>query len=251
MNNSSSQGKYPLVPPNEQKCVWMSAGILSYQLCDKQFDCDHCPLDSALRMSPEQTEMNRQQAESGDRTKQTKTLMQGYLYSKKHCWLKPSDRNSVRVGIEPHLASMLLNARTAVLPSIGDHVQANKACAWVVLEGGTLAITSPLDGEVQNTNAHIVDQPNDIYSDPFGRGWLFDITSTTDLYNSAALVRMPEAETRYADDERRFRLMVSNELKKHRATAGATLPDGGQLIEDISAMLGPEKYFTLLREVFC
>ncbi len=250
MDNASSQGKYPLIPPNEQKCVWMTAGILSYQLCDKQFDCDHCPLDSALRMSPERTNVEDRPGEVGRQTRQARTLMPGYLYSKKHCWLKPSDGNYIRVGVEPYLAAMLLNARTTVLPSIGDRVQANKACAWVVLEGGTLAITSPLDGDVQRTNVRIVEQPNDIYADPLGRGWLFEVTTTVDIYNCASLVRPPEAEPWYAEDNRRFRFMVTNEFKKHRSTAGATLPDGGQLIEDISAMLGPEKYFTLLTEVF-
>ncbi len=250
MDNSSSHGNYPLIPPNEQKCVWMTAGILSYQLCDKQFDCDHCPLDSALRMSPERISLDQRQDGGGGQSEKVLSLMPGFLYSKNHCWLKATDGNSIRVGVEPFFASMLLNARTVVLPSIGDHVQANKACAWIVLEGGTLAIASPIDGEVQKTNAGIVDQPIDIHADPFGRGWLFDAATTTDVFNSAWLIRMPEAETRYGEDCRRFQVLVTNELKKHRATTGATLPDGGRLIEDVSMMLGAEKYFTLLREVF-
>lgn len=36
--------------PKEQRCVWMAAGILSYQLCEREFDCDQCPLDKAMRM---------------------------------------------------------------------------------------------------------------------------------------------------------------------------------------------------------
>jgi hypothetical protein len=28
----------------------MAAGILSYQLCEREFDCDQCPLDKAMRM---------------------------------------------------------------------------------------------------------------------------------------------------------------------------------------------------------
>jgi hypothetical protein len=31
------------------KCVWMLAGVVDYKLCDRQYDCEHCPLDSALR----------------------------------------------------------------------------------------------------------------------------------------------------------------------------------------------------------
>ena len=156
----------------------------------------------------------------------------------------------MRVGIEPFLSSMLLNAKTAVLPSIGDHLQMNKVCAWVVLEGGTLAISSPLDGDVQRTNALIVDQPHGIHDDPFGQGWIFDISTNEDVFNLSSLFRMPEADTHFVDDERRFQSLVTTELKKHRTVAGATLADGGTLVEDISAMLGPDKYFTLLSQVY-
>lgn len=31
------------------KCIWMLAGVLTYRLCDRQYDCEHCPLDAALR----------------------------------------------------------------------------------------------------------------------------------------------------------------------------------------------------------
>jgi len=31
------------------RCVWMTAGVVSYRLCNRAFDCDHCPLDRALR----------------------------------------------------------------------------------------------------------------------------------------------------------------------------------------------------------
>ncbi|MFL6213965.1 MAG: hypothetical protein ACJ74J_08740 [Blastocatellia bacterium] len=30
------------------ECVWMQAGVVGYKLCDRQFDCEHCPFDLAL-----------------------------------------------------------------------------------------------------------------------------------------------------------------------------------------------------------
>ena len=30
------------------KCVWMTAGILTYKLCDREMDCEHCLLHRAL-----------------------------------------------------------------------------------------------------------------------------------------------------------------------------------------------------------
>jgi hypothetical protein len=31
------------------QCVWMQAGVVGYKLCDREFDCDRCPFDAALR----------------------------------------------------------------------------------------------------------------------------------------------------------------------------------------------------------
>lgn len=250
MDNSTPTNKYPLIPPNEQKCVWMTAGILSYQLCDRELDCDHCPLDSAIRTLPERPMTEQRQAAASANTSERKMLSPGYLYSRKHCWIKSNNGNTVRVGIEPLFSSMLLNAKTVVLPSIGDRLQANKVCSWVVLEGGTLAISSPLDGDVIRTNAALVDQSNDIHDDPFERGWLFELSTTDDIFNLSSLLRIAEADRCFSEDERRFQSLVNVELKKHHSTAGATLADGGKPIHDVAMMLGPEKYFLLLNEVF-
>lgn len=38
-----------VVFPNAQTCVWMEAGVISFWLCKRAFDCEHCPLDAALR----------------------------------------------------------------------------------------------------------------------------------------------------------------------------------------------------------
>ncbi len=251
MENSKSTKKYPVVPPSEQKCVWMTAGILSYQLCERQFDCDHCPLDSALRTFPlraSDAEPIRATVQSNPLEK--KKLSPGFLYSRKHCWVKPNEGTKVRIGLEPHLASMLLGSKTVVLPSVGDQVQTNKVCAWIVLEGGTLPIVSPLDGEVCRTNALLVDQPHDIRDDPFDRGWLFEATTSEEIFNLSFLFRMGEANRIYTDDENRFQALVMTEMKKHHSTTGATLADGGQPVQDIASMLGPEKFFRLMLEVF-
>ena len=38
-----------IVPAGETPCIWMQAGVLSCWICDLQLDCEHCPLDAALR----------------------------------------------------------------------------------------------------------------------------------------------------------------------------------------------------------
>jgi glycine cleavage system H protein len=250
MQSSRPSNMYPVVPPNEQKCVWMTAGILSYQLCERQFDCDHCPLDSALRTFPQHSVGDKVQDKAPGKTRETGQLISGYLYSRKHCWIRSNEDSTVRVGIEPRFSSLLHNSKTVVLPSIGDPIQMSKACAWIVLEGGTLPISAPLDGTVTRTNALVVDRPFEIQDDPFEKGWLYEVTTSEDIFNLSSLYRIAEADRIYREDEQRFHSLVSTDLKKHHSVAGPTLADGGQPVQDIAAMLGREQYFVLLREVF-
>jgi glycine cleavage system H lipoate-binding protein len=38
-----------IVPPGKKKCVWMEAGVVSYKLCDNNFDCSTCSYDHAMQ----------------------------------------------------------------------------------------------------------------------------------------------------------------------------------------------------------
>ena len=44
-----------IVPPGKKKCIWMEAGVVSYKLCDNNYDCSTCLYDHAL-----QTKVTRQ-----------------------------------------------------------------------------------------------------------------------------------------------------------------------------------------------
>jgi len=44
-----------IVPPGKKKCVWMEAGVVSYKLCDNNYDCPTCVYDHAM-----QTKVDRQ-----------------------------------------------------------------------------------------------------------------------------------------------------------------------------------------------
>ena len=49
-----------------ETCVWMDAGVLAYKLCDRGFDCSHCPLDAALRgLSGTPTQPDDERSEPG------------------------------------------------------------------------------------------------------------------------------------------------------------------------------------------
>ena len=36
-------------PQHFDKCVWMESGVVTYKLCDCEYNCEACPFDRALR----------------------------------------------------------------------------------------------------------------------------------------------------------------------------------------------------------
>jgi hypothetical protein len=37
-----------VLPPGVLPCVWMSAGVVSFKLCDREGECEGCPFDRAM-----------------------------------------------------------------------------------------------------------------------------------------------------------------------------------------------------------
>ena len=242
---TSQSSKCHIIPPDELRCIWMSAGILSYQLCDRQFDCDHCPLHAAMcKRFP-----HRESLPEPDRSPDSKSegLRNDRTYSPNHCWVKKIHDNVVRVGIEPGLGLALLGPRDIVLPAEGQRVNRGQTCLWIVMEGGTLAVESPLSGVIRDANRQLAEKPHLLRADPLDHGWLFDLELEG---ASPDLMAVEQAAPKYGQDEAALASSLASALQRGHGEIGVTLADGGQQLQSVADMLGPRKYFALLRKVY-
>ncbi len=48
METKQKRESMKIVPPGKKKCVWMEAGVVSYKLCDHNFDCSTCVYDHGM-----------------------------------------------------------------------------------------------------------------------------------------------------------------------------------------------------------
>ncbi len=49
MGATATREAMKIVPPGKKKCVWMEAGVVSYKLCDNNYDCSTCVYDQAMQ----------------------------------------------------------------------------------------------------------------------------------------------------------------------------------------------------------
>lgn len=225
----------------------MTAGILSYQLCDREFDCDHCPLDSAMRMH---FSRNEKSVPTENYTESNEPQATDYLYSRNHVWVKSITDDVVRVGIEPIFSAVLVSPKAVVFPTVGDKLKHNECSMWVVVEGGTVPIVSPISGIVCGLNTRISVNPYELSVQPLTVGWLYELDIEDDALSLSNLLKIEDAKKFYADDRLRFNTMLSNALKGANQSLGLTIHDGGQTLSDIVGMIGPKCYFELIRKAF-
>lgn len=50
MGTKGKRESMKIVPPGKKKCVWMEAGVVSYKLCDNNYDCTTCVYDQAMQV---------------------------------------------------------------------------------------------------------------------------------------------------------------------------------------------------------
>ncbi|HUL45029.1 MAG TPA: hypothetical protein VLY03_11815 [Bacteroidota bacterium] len=242
MKSPPSDKQYPIVPPEELRCVWMSAGVLSYQLCDREFDCDRCPVDAGIKK-----QQPRHQEKKAGPALRTATLADGLFYTKNHCWIRQVDDERIEVGIEPGLAAMFHLPKSVILPSPGAHLRSNETCSWIVLEGGALPFSSPVDGMVLEVNRRVVDNPVLLSHQHQDECWLFRLKVAPLTVRSGGFWNKERATQEYASDLGELKELLARATRTSRSESGKTLADGGELLQTVLDKLGSREYFFVLR----
>ncbi len=246
-----SPRKCHLIPPDELCCVWMTAGILTYQLCDRLFDCDHCPMDAAVRRRfPMELEWTECESSRFAPAFSRGLPHEGFQFSRNHWWVKETDRGSVRLGLEADLAQAFVAIKAIVLPALQQRLRRGFACIWVVMDGGTLPLEAPVDGRIRAINHNLLEAPNMISLQPFDAGWLCEVDVAESALRKAGLMTAEEARPRYANDRKRFLSSLAGATRGRRPAVGFTLADGGEQLQGFVDILGPSRYFSQLWQAF-
>jgi glycine cleavage system H protein len=101
-------------------------------------------------------------------------------YTKEHEWVAETSTALVlRVGITDYAQSALGDIVYVQLPKVGQAVNADKVCGEVESTKSVSEIFSPVTGKVTSINPDLNTAPETINIDPYGAGWLFEITVET------------------------------------------------------------------------
>jgi glycine cleavage system H protein len=97
-------------------------------------------------------------------------------YTEEHEWLASKAATTVRVGITDFAQQQLGDVVFVQLPEVGSTVSAGDAVGEVESTKSVSEIFAPIDGEVSAVNSALDEQPELINSDPYGEGWIIELT---------------------------------------------------------------------------
>ncbi len=235
-----------------EPCLWMSAGLLAYRLCDRDFDCDACPLDAALRgVSPPAGAPLPLPAVS------PLAAPDDRLYGPGHVWIQRGD-GRLRLGLDAFAVALAWPIARVVWGVAEGPVAAGATLCELELPGGRLAVATPVAGRLVSRNRALDADVSPLADSPYDKGWLAELEPLADedapALDAAALpglVGAAAAGERSRLDLRRFRRRAAFFLLDGTEATGATLADGGQALTDLRVILGPGRYLELVRDLLC
>ncbi|MDQ1630149.1 MAG: glycine cleavage system protein, partial [Frankiaceae bacterium] len=118
-------------------------------------------------------------------------------YTTQHEWVR-LDGQTARIGITSYAQDALGDIVFVQLPDVGDGLESGQAFGEVESTKSVSDVYAPVSGEVKAKNEALDSTPELVNSDPYGEGWLIEIS----VADPSALDGMLDAEAyqRHIDD---------------------------------------------------
>jgi glycine cleavage system H protein len=97
-------------------------------------------------------------------------------YTAEHEWVAGDGTGPVRVGITHFAQDALGDVVFVQLPEVGATVTAGEALGEIESTKSVSEIYAPVSGTVVARNDKLTDAPETVNQDPYGEGWLVEIT---------------------------------------------------------------------------
>lgn len=224
------------------KCIWMESNNVGYKLCDRNFDCENCSFDKAIRNAAHHVS-KAEPARSNDVIQRivdhigSEELNSNYTYLQNHLVVKNLFNHTYYLGMSP-LAMHLLDQCNSV-EYCGSSGSVAKGEKIIVIKGewGTTDITAPMNftclGKINND-----EKDNSLVR------W-FSLIKTTDEELSGNALPV--------SDYHRDIVKVTKEITQIQLNypeVGYTMMDGGEKLQFLYQIIGRDNYLNILNSLF-
>lgn len=171
------------------------------------------------------------------------SLNEGFHFHQGHTWAAEADGEVVTVGLDDFAAQLVGTPDAFDLPVVGTNVRQG-ARAWSLRAGErTLAMLSPVSGQVVAVNQAVLDAPQLAADDPYGAGWLLMVRAPDRKVTLRNLLSGELAATWMRQTTERLKTLPTGGL-------GVVMADGGVPVRGFGRALAPEEWYVVAHEFF-
>ncbi|HHW19952.1 MAG TPA: glycine cleavage system protein GcvH [Thermodesulfovibrio thiophilus] len=99
--------------------------------------------------------------------------LENYKFHKEHSWVKLSSKSKkVKVGITDYAQESLGDIIYIELPEVETHVEVDTELAEIESTKTSSPVIAPVSGTIVEINEELIDHPEIINEDPYGKGWI-------------------------------------------------------------------------------
>jgi glycine cleavage system H protein len=237
----------------------MSAGVLSYWLCPRGYDCESCVLDRILS-GREPVGPATGSAGDGDTVLHNENTAltslsvplrrrRGVWYHPLHLWGRTVGPDRVRLGLDDIAARLLAGAEPWTLPAVGATVTDGHTLARTRVGAVEVQISAPVSGRVLAHNDALRRYPVLAAWSPYEAGWLVELGTDVPLGPLSGFMRDEAVVTRWFEREI-DRLAGFARPDDAWPAVGETLADGGTPCATLPDLLGSRGIEGALGQVF-
>ncbi len=264
-NRPSSSQKlkgYPVISKGDLKCVWMTAGLLTYKLCKYNLECERCPLDRELRNlsaipsspdSPLAPDRDHLSLESPGEKSTLASASELFSYIKPslfyhpgHTWVKVESEREVQVGIDPFLAELMGEVKAVLFTLSNRRCHQGETLCSIIQDEGILHICSPISGSLLSLNPKLRTHPDLIRQSPLEKGYLLTLRPKNLRQEQRHFLYGEEALSWCRKEWERFKMEVLSEGHPGHEQLGRTLQDGPISMREMKRGMAPERYSLLI-----
>ncbi len=213
-------GEFEELPRSARPCRHQLTGEAPGRACGNGFDCRHCPDHARFEA------LRRAGGPAEPAALPGFVLPLDRLYHRGHTWVRPEPDGTLSVGLDDMARRVVGTPDRVDLPTAGERLEVNGPAGRLRTRGRDVRVLSPVDGRVVGVS---------------GEGVAF--TLRVDPGRTADL--------RHLLSGGEVRAWGLRELERLQAALGssvlgAALADGGELVEDVGAVLPGDRYDAVL-----
>lgn len=258
--------KKKLYPPGELKCIWMSAGVVSYKLCDRDYECDGCPYDISIKNRIASTSECTKDIMAGsynnkttpDKKERIQLLIDRlltinidtkYYYSKNHMWIYPCADGLIKIGLDDTATKILQYITGIVMMPEEYTIKRYQTFCWLIQTRFILSVYSPITGTIKEQNHDLILSPEILRINYKENSWLMKIHPKNFSQEVKSFLKGSEAKNWHQNELARIKNMFLKKIENKIPIPGYTLFDGGMTANSLQEAVSSEDFISILNSI--